>query len=115
MKKSFKTFVGASLACALVLSGCSEIADIEENDSTFVESSRAASSISLVKSQGWLNSAYVVWNGSGSNWTVTCDGVAVNSLPHEKSALSGGATFRGSKQEATQSKFQTVLLLSQQM
>ncbi|MBQ4378695.1 MAG: hypothetical protein II821_05820 [Treponema sp.] len=79
MKKSIKTFIGVSLACALVLSGCSEIADISE-DSTFVESSRAASSVSLVKSQGWLNSAYVVWNGSGSNWSVTCDGTAVNGL-----------------------------------
>ena len=80
MKKCLKAMIGASLAAALVLSGCSDIADIEESDSTSVESSRAASSISLVKAQGWLNSAYIVWNGSGSSWTVTCDGVAVDSL-----------------------------------
>ena len=80
MKKCLKAMIGASLAAALVMSGCSDISDIEGVDSPSVESSRAASSISLVKAQGWLNSAYIVWNGSGSSWTVTCDGVAVDSL-----------------------------------
>ncbi|WP_294429452.1 hypothetical protein [uncultured Treponema sp.] len=33
MKKCLKTIMGAGLAAALVLSGCSEIADINEGDS----------------------------------------------------------------------------------
>ena len=108
MKKSLKAMIGASLAAALVLSGCSDIAEIDEVDSNSAKSpvaesssllSRAAtysasssgigtpgsaiptgSGLTGVKAQGWLNSAYIVWTGSPTNYTVTCDGVAVNSL-----------------------------------
>ena len=106
MKKSFKALVGASCAAALILSACADIADVEETDSkvqeTFSESvsnlSRAASYASSsglagsmtsttptgsgltgVKAQGWLNSAYIIWTGSPTSYTVTCDGAPVSS------------------------------------
>lgn len=88
MKKSFKALVGASLAAALMLSGCSDITQMSETESnedatselSAASFSRAAtyaastsgvtgstssatptgSGLTGVKAQGWLNSAYIV-------------------------------------------------------
>ena len=109
MKKSYgksrigKTFVGAGFAAALIFSGCSNIAsssfeDSDDSSADFLSVNRAASyvapsgmsgSVSTVvptgsglvgvKAQGWLNSAYIVWTGSSSSYTVTVDGTAVSS------------------------------------
>ena len=109
MKKSYgksrigKTFVGAGFAAALIFSGCSNIAsssfeDSDDSSADFLSVNRAASyvapsgmsgSVSTVvptgsglvgvKAQGWLNSAYIVWTGSPSSYTVTVDGTEVSS------------------------------------
>lgn len=99
MKKSiraFKVLSGLVLAAGLVLSGCSAIADADESGeesisfgrATYSTSSGMSGSISSatptgsgltgVKAQGWLNSAYIVWTGSSSSYTVTCDGKTVS-------------------------------------
>ena len=95
MKKSVKAlnaFAGLVLAAGLAFSGCSGLADLEDSapsqTASFGRAAYAATSgmqgsISSVnvtggKAQGWLNSAYITW--SGSNDTVYCDGVAVNSM-----------------------------------
>ncbi len=109
MKKSLGTALvlpGLFLAASLVFSCCNmAIADSESADSagevSELSSSRAASSSSYsassgmsgsissatpsgsgltgVKAQGWLNSAYIVWTGSSSSYTVTCDDEEVSS------------------------------------
>ena len=103
MKKSLKAVVSATLAAALVLSGCSGMFETDDGDSgsSSGSNSRAAysgssgisgytSSVNVTggKAQGWLNSAYITW--SGSNDTVYCDGVAVNSMLTRKI----GSTYR---------------------
>ena len=107
MKKSFRmvSILGAlTLAAGLPFIGCSEIADVDDTASSSESvvtsvSSRAAtysaatngitgsissatptgSGLTGVKAQGWLNSAYIVWTGSSSSYTVTVDGTAVSS------------------------------------
>lgn len=107
MKKSFRmvSILGAlTLAAGLPFIGCSEIADVDDTASSSESvvtsvSSRAAtysaatngitgsissatptgSGLTGAKAQGWLNSAYIVWTGSSSSYTVTVDGTAVSS------------------------------------
>ena len=109
MKKSYgkgrisKAFVGAGFAAALIFSGCSNIAsssieDSEDSSSDLLTTSRSASYVTTsgmsgsissvvptgsgltgVKAQGWLNSAYIVWTGSATSYTVTVDGSEVSS------------------------------------
>ncbi|MCR4822857.1 MAG: hypothetical protein K5873_08325, partial [Treponema sp.] len=114
MKKCLKAMVGASFAAALILSACTDIADVEEVDSQTQSVSEESSSsffraaagsysgsgssgtmssvvprgsgLTGVKAQGYLNSAYIVWTGSPSSYTVTCDGVEVSSYLTRKIA-----------------------------
>ncbi len=108
MKKSLRAstaLTGLVLAAGLVFSGCLAISDADSDDSettaevSELSSNRAASSYSAsggmsgsissatpsgsgltgVKAQGWLNSAYIVWTGSSSSYTVTCDDEEVSS------------------------------------
>lgn len=104
MKKSVVSLVGAGFVSALVFLGCSNLAVDDSDDSENSSqpeislSSRAASysassgisgsvtsatpagsGLTGVKAQGWLNSAYIVWTGSSSSYTVTCDGTEVSS------------------------------------
>lgn len=45
----------------------------------YTEASSTGSSITIKKAEGWLNSAYVIFDDSASSYTVTCDGNAVDS------------------------------------
>ncbi|MBQ6779897.1 MAG: hypothetical protein IJP62_01555 [Treponema sp.] len=42
------------------------------------EATSTGSSITIQKAEGWLNSAYVIFNDSASSYTITCDWVAVD-------------------------------------
>ena len=94
-----KTLSALALMAGLVLFGCKGMVEInEEPVSSFSSEGRSAaysassgisgsissavpsgSGLTGVKAQGWLNSAYIVWSGSSSSYTVTCDGNAVSS------------------------------------
>ena len=103
MKKSVRAvaaLAGLILACGLALTGCSGLLEVESEKSdssksstslnsraTYVGSSGisgtpsgSGSGSGFVSAKGWLNSAYVIWTASGSSFTVTCDGTAVDSL-----------------------------------
>lgn len=43
------------------------------------EASSTGSSITIKKAEGWLNSAYVIFEDSAASYTITCDGNAVDS------------------------------------
>ena len=108
MKKSLRAGMALTslvFAAGLVFSGCLAISDGESEDTkttseiSAVSLNRVAASYSGtsgilgsitsatptgsgltgVKAQGWLNSAYIVWTGSSSSYTVTCDGQTVSS------------------------------------
>ena len=141
MKKSLRAstaLTGLVLAAGLVFSGCLAISDADSDDSettaavSEVSSSRATSSYSTssgmsgsissatpsgsgltgVKAQGWLNSAYIVWTGSSTSYTVTCDDEEVSSyLTRKIGDQWGDVTFPDLLQEATLSKLQAVLLI----
>ena len=92
-------------AAGLVFSGCLAISDGESEEAkttseisagslnraavsysgtsgilgSITSATPTGSGLTGVKAQGWLNSAYIVWTGSSSSYTVTCDGQAVSS------------------------------------
>ncbi|WP_407426313.1 hypothetical protein [Treponema sp.] len=42
------------------------------------DASSSGSSVTIQKAEGWLNSMYVIFNNSGSTYTITCDGNTVD-------------------------------------
>jgi len=108
MKKSLRAGMALTslvFAAGLVFSGCLAISDGESEEAkttseisagslnraavsysgtsgilgSITSATPTGSGLTGVKAQGWLNSAYIVWTGSSSSYTVTCDGQAVSS------------------------------------
>ena len=108
MKKSLRAGMALTslvFAAGLVFSGCLAISDGESEEAkttseisagslnraavsysgtsgilgSITSATPTGSGLTGVKAQGWLNSTYIVWTGSSSSYTVTCDGQAVSS------------------------------------
>ena len=55
-----------------------ETGDVTVDMSATTEGSVSGSSITVKKAEGWLNSAYVIFDDSADSYTITCDGSAVD-------------------------------------
>lgn len=55
-----------------------ETGDVTVDMTATTEGSVSGSSITVKKAEGWLNSAYVIFDDSADSYTITCDGTAVD-------------------------------------
>ncbi len=55
-----------------------ETGDVTVDMSVTTEGTVSGSSVSVKKAEGWLNSAYVIFDDSADSYTITCDGTAVD-------------------------------------
>lgn len=55
-----------------------ETGDVSVDMSTTTAGSVSGSSVNVKKAEGWLNSAYVIFDDNAASYTITCDGKAVD-------------------------------------
>lgn len=55
-----------------------ETGDVSVDMSTTTAGSVSGSSVNVKKAEGWLNSAYVIFDDTAASYTITCDGKAVD-------------------------------------
>lgn len=55
-----------------------ETGDVSVDMSTATAGSVSGSSVNVKKAEGWLNSAYVIFDDNAASYTITCDGKAVD-------------------------------------
>lgn len=55
-----------------------ETGDVTVDMTITTEATSSGSSISIKKAEGWLNSAYVIFEDNASSYTITCDGTEVD-------------------------------------
>ena len=55
-----------------------ETGDVTVDMTITTEATSSGSSISIKKAEGWLNSAYVIFEDNASSYAITCDGIKVD-------------------------------------
>ncbi|MBR4322509.1 hypothetical protein [Treponema sp.] len=99
--------------------GTSENADTYEPESQTVtvdmtvstEASATGSSITIKKAEGWLNSAYVVFDDSAASYKVTCDGNAVDNelIRHYSTYKYNELTYKDGQSTWTEKSYSNVV------